>query len=155
MGSAGGWLVRLARMAAVTVVEIRSFRESDFAGVDALWREAFPDEPARNAAAIAIPAKLAAQPDLLLVAAVAARIVGSINAGYDGHRGWLYNVAVLKSHRRRGVGTALVREAEKRLTALGCPKINLQVRSTNAAVVGFYKRLGYTVEERISMGKLL
>ncbi len=136
-------------------VEIRPYIQSDFAGVDSLWREAFPDEPARNEAAIAIPAKLAMQPDLLLVAVDASGIVGSINAGYDGHRGWLYNVAVLQSERRRGIGTALVRDVEKRLRALGCLKINLQVRTANEAGVGFYKRLGYEIEERISMGKLL
>ncbi|MSP95219.1 MAG: GNAT family acetyltransferase [Alphaproteobacteria bacterium] len=136
-------------------VEIRPYAESDFVGVEALWREAFPDEPPQNAAALAIPAKLAMQPDLLLVAAEELQIVESINAGYDGHRGWLYNVAVLQSHRRRGIGAALVRDAEKRLAALGCPKINLQVRTTNEVVVGFYWRLGYAIEERISMGKRL
>jgi ribosomal protein S18 acetylase RimI-like enzyme len=80
-------------------------------------------------------------------------VIGSIMAGYDGHRGWLYAVAVLNSHRRRGVGTALVRGAEDRLRSMGCSKINLQVRASNATVVEFYKRLGYVIEERMSMGK--
>lgn len=74
-------------------------------------------------------------------------------AGYDGHRGWLYAVAVVDSYRRRGIGTALVQEAEARLGALGCGKINLQIRSTNADVKAFYDRLGYGTEDRISMGK--
>jgi len=74
-------------------------------------------------------------------------------AGYDGHRGWLYAVAVLQSHQRQGVGTALVKEAEARLSALGCTKINLQVRSSNIAVVSFYRSLRYEIEERVSMGK--
>ena len=122
-------------------------------GVRALWNEAFPDDPPWNAADVAIPAKIAIQPDLMLVAVERGRVIGSVMAGYDGHRGWLNQVAVLNSHRRRGVGTALVREAEKRLCALGCKKINLQVRATNVAVVDFYRRLGYETEERVSMGK--
>ena len=74
-------------------------------------------------------------------------------AGYDGHRGWLYAIAVLSGHRARGIGARLVREAEQRLHELGCRKINLQVRSTNAEVVSFYEAVGYFVEDRISMGK--
>jgi ribosomal protein S18 acetylase RimI-like enzyme len=74
-------------------------------------------------------------------------------AGYDGYRGWLNRVAVLVSHQRRGVGAALVDEAEVRLKALGCSKINLQVSFSNEKVAGFYRTLGYEDEERISMGK--
>jgi ribosomal protein S18 acetylase RimI-like enzyme len=95
------------------------------------------------------------QPELLLVAVDAELVVGSIIAGYDGHRGWLYAVAVLNSHCRQGIGTALVGAAEARLRSMGCSKINLQVRSTNATVVAFYRRLGYLIEERTSMGKRL
>jgi ribosomal protein S18 acetylase RimI-like enzyme len=62
---------------------------------------------------------------------------------------------VLKTHQRRGVGTALVREAERRLLELGCVKINLQIQGANASVAEFYRRLGYEVEERVSMGKRL
>ena len=124
-----------------------------FEGVKSLWQEAFPDDPLWNKADVAIPAKLAAQPELFLVALDEDQVIGSIMAGYDGHRGWLYAVAVLNSHRRLGVGTALVRNAEERLRSMGCGKINLQVRASNAAVIGFYNRLGYEVEERTSMGK--
>jgi ribosomal protein S18 acetylase RimI-like enzyme len=60
---------------------------------------------------------------------------------------------VLNSHCRRGVGTALVRQAEDRLRSMGCNKINLQVRASNVTVLAFYKRLGYVTEERVSMGK--
>ena len=122
-------------------------------GVKALWQEAFPDDPPWNAAEIAIPAKLAQQPDLFFVALDEDTVVGSIMAGYDGHRGWLYAVAVSNSHRRRNIGSALVHRAEDCLRSLGCGKINLQVRSTNVPVAEFYKRLGYLTEERISMGK--
>ena len=64
-------------------------------------------------------------------------------------------IAVLESCARQGIGTALLHEAEARLLSIGCRKINLQVRATNAAVVGFYQRLGYAIEERISIAKRL
>ena len=135
------------------MLSIVTYQQSHFDGVRLLWHEAFPSDPPWNAAELAIPAKLKIQPDLLLVAADGCLVVGSIMAGYDGHRGWLYALAVLQSHQRQGVGTALVREAETRLSAIGCTKINLQVRSSNIAVVSFYRSLGYEVEERVSMGK--
>jgi ribosomal protein S18 acetylase RimI-like enzyme len=134
-------------------MEIRAYREADFRGIDALWREAFPNDPPWNQAKSAIPEKAAFQPDLLFVAVEGDEVAGSIMAGYDGHRGWLYAVAIHAQHRRTGLGTALVRRAEEALRALGCGKINLQVRSTNAAVVKFYQHLGYTIEDRVSLGR--
>jgi ribosomal protein S18 acetylase RimI-like enzyme len=133
--------------------QIRSYADGDFDGVAALWREAFPDDAPRNRAEAAIPIKLSFQPDTLLVAVEGEHVIGTVMAGFDGYRGWLNRVAVLTSHRRRGVGAGLVREAERRLKALGCAKINLQVRGQNAVVAAFYQSLGYGVEDRISMGK--
>ncbi len=134
-------------------VEILTYRPDHFESVASLWQETFPDDPEWNAPQVAIPAKSAIQPDLFLVAVESGCVLGSTMAGYDGHRGWLYAAAVLNEHRRRGIGSALVREAEARLWALGCIKINLQIRVTNLAVAAFYRHLGYMVEERISMGK--
>jgi ribosomal protein S18 acetylase RimI-like enzyme len=71
------------------------------------------------------------------------------------HRGWLYSVAVRNDVRRNGVGTVLVRQAEQALQALGCGKVNLQVRAANEAIVSFYEGFGYVVEERASLGKRL
>ncbi len=102
-----------------------------------------------------IAKKLAIQADLFFVAVEDRVIVGTAMGGYDGHRGWLYTVAVRSDVRRRGIGSALVRRVESALATLGCPKINLQVLATNAIVVAFYERLGYAVEERVSMGKSL
>jgi len=136
-------------------IAIRRFDPGDFAGVDALWTACFPDDPPHNRAAVAIPQKLAFQPELFWVAETDGRIVGSILAGYDGHRGWLYSVAVLPGEQRHGLGTRLVRAAEAALQALGCSKVNLQVRDTNQAVARFYARLGYAEEPRISMGRRL
>lgn len=136
-------------------MEIRIYDDRDFDGIDALWREAFPSNSTENQAEHVIPAKRAIQPDLLFVAVERGDVLGSVMAGYDGHRGWLYFVAVRKSKRRRGLGAALVRHAEQALLSIGCSKVNLQVRASNDAVVSFYRQLGYAVEDRASLGRRL
>jgi ribosomal protein S18 acetylase RimI-like enzyme len=135
--------------------EIVRYRSEHFAGVDALWKDAFPDDKAWNVAAVAIPEKTRFQPDLMLVALEDNLIVGSVMAGYDGHRGWISRIAVLRSHQKKGIGQALISAAEERLAALGCIKINLQVVESNSVVVEFYERAGYQLERRISLSKLL
>ena len=95
------------------------------------------------------------QRDLFFVALLDGKLVGTVMGGYDGHRGWVYSLAVTPELRRRGIGTALVRHVERALRERGCPKINLQVLASNAATVAFYEKLGYAVEERVSMGKVL
>jgi ribosomal protein S18 acetylase RimI-like enzyme len=97
--------------------------------------------------------KLKVQPELLLVGELGGLIVGAVMAGFDGVRGWLYHLAVLPEHRRRGFATILLRAAERGLRDLGCSKVNLQVRATNQEIVAFYRSLGYQVEERVSMGR--
>ena len=137
---------------------IVAYQASHFEGIRLLWRQAFPSStPPNDAAQPPFPANLSMQPDLFLVAIDRDMVVGSavasIIAGYDGHRGWLYAVAVLQSHQRQGIATALVREVENRLIALGCKKINLHVRPSDTPVIKFYQSLGYEVEEHVSMGK--
>lgn len=134
---------------------ISDYRDAHFSGVEALWRQAFPNDAPWNEAALAIPEKMRFQANLMLVALDGAIVAGSLMAGYDGHRGWISRVAVLATHRRKGVGQALLAEAEERLAALGCVKINLQVVESNAAVVAFYAASGYVIEPRISMSKRL
>jgi len=134
---------------------IATYESKHFTGVENLWREAFPDDAPWNAAATAIPEKLRFQPDLLLVATDGDQVVGSVMAGYEGHRGWISRIAVLKSQRNSGLGGDLLREAERRLAALGCVKVNLQVVESNSGTVEFYKKAGYQVEPRISMSKRL
>ncbi|AZF53942.1 Acetyltransferase, GNAT family [Pseudomonas sp. R4-34-07] len=123
------------------------------AQVVALWQEAFGYDTAHNLPTLAIDKKLAVNDGLFFVATDKKTVIGTILAGYDGHRGWLYSVAVHADYRRHGLGSSLVRHAEQALTALGCMKINLQITSGNDAVAGFYEALGYGVEQRISMGK--
>jgi len=135
------------------MVAVVVYQPAHFEGVKALWEEAFPDYAPYNRAEQAIPAKLDEQPELLFVAEQDGAVVGTVMAGYDGHRGWLYAVAVGAAHRQRGIGAALIGAAEAALKARGCVKINLQVLESNPAAIGFYERLGYAVEPRISMGK--
>ena len=136
-------------------MEIRNFANSDRHQVVSLWNDIFPGSVGHNEPEGAIDRKIVANDGLFFVATVDDRIVGTIIAGYDGHRGWLYSVAVDNAHRRQGVGSALVRHAEAALAELGCPKLNLQVRSSNAGATAFYESLGFQTEERISMGKLV
>jgi len=137
-------------------MQIIDYDTRHFDGVDTLWRSCFPDDPVRNLAANSIPAKLALNDSLLLVAESSSEaVIGTIMAGYDGHRGWLYSVAVAPDYRRKRVGQALVTEACQRLRKIGCAKVNLQIRSDNDDVQAFYSRLGFTVEQRISMGREL
>ena len=137
------------------MLNIRSYQEKDAAAVSHLWQECFPDAPPHNRPLEDIQRKLAVQRELFLVALLDEQLVGTVMAGYDGHRGWVYYVAVSSRRQRRGIGAALMKQAELKLAALGCTKINLQVRTSNTAVVAFYRSLGYLVEERVSMGKLL
>ncbi len=134
---------------------IRAFVETDRAAVVALWEQIFRDDPPWNAPEAMIRRKLTVQPDLFLVGSAGARLIATVMAGFDGVRGWIYHLAVDPSYRRRGVGTQLVHAAESRLVKLGCPKVNLQVRATNADVIAFYRAIGYHIEDRVSMGKRL
>ena len=133
---------------------IRPFRPEDEEAVIRLWQACdllrACNNPHRD-----IERKLAVQPELFLVGLLDGKIVAGVMAGYDGHRGWLNYLAVAPDHRRHGFGRELVAEAERRLRELGCPKINLQVRHTNVRAMEFYRRLGFAVDEVVSMGKRL
>jgi ribosomal protein S18 acetylase RimI-like enzyme len=132
-------------------VSVRKFEKQDSAALVALWKQVFPDDPPHNEPSAVIAAKLKVD-DLIFVAEHGVQIVGACMAGYDGHRGWLYAVAVSPEHRRAGTGTLLVNAAVEELKKLGCIKVNLQIRSTNAPVAAFYKSLGFVAEDRLSMG---
>jgi hypothetical protein len=136
-------------------VTIRPFRPVDRPALEQLWGRVFADDPPWNAPALLIENKLKVQPELLLVGVLDEVLVGAVMAGFDGVRGWIYHLAVAPEVRRRGIATLLVRAAESGLRKLGCAKVNLQVRATNADVVAFYRTLGYALEERVSMGRRL
>ncbi|HEY1173482.1 MAG TPA: GNAT family acetyltransferase [Verrucomicrobiae bacterium] len=125
------------------------------AQVIALWEAVFGYQSAHNNPSLAIDKKLAVKDGLFFIALSDETVVGTIMAGYDGHRGWIYSVAVSPHHQRQGIGTQLMITAEAALRDRGCLKINLQVMPNNEKVTAFYQALGYDIEERISMGKKL
>lgn len=120
-----------------------------------LWELVFGYGAPHNAPALVIDKKLAAADGLFFVALTGGAVVGTIIAGYDGHRGWIYSMAVHPNHRGRAIGSQLLSFAEKHLASRGCLKINLQIMEGNEQVRAFYEANGYSVEERISMGKRL
>lgn len=135
--------------------EVRPYQSADEDELVQLWGLVFPGAPAHNDPRNDIRMKLDIQPELLFVAVTDNQIIGSAMSGFDGHRGWVYYVAVHPEYRRRGIGSALMKKVESELIDMGCPKINLQIRADNHQVKLFYESLGYDVEDRISMGKKL
>lgn len=141
---------------------IRQFRQEDTEAAVALWETCGLTRPWNDPRAD-IARTLSVQPELFLVAeaepgasgAAGGSVVGTVMAGYDGHRGWMYYLATAPSHRGRGIGRDLVAEVERRLEAIGCPKAQLMVRSDNAEAIGFYAALGYEPGDVILLGKRL
>ena len=136
------------------MMKIRQFCESDRNDLIKLWHTVFPDDPSHNEPSKVIEAKLAID-KLIFIAEHEGLMIGACMAGYDGHRGWLYAVAVLKEQRRSGAGAALVKQAIQALKVMGCIKVNLQIRATNTEVAAFYESLGFVIEERLSMGTFI
>jgi ribosomal protein S18 acetylase RimI-like enzyme len=133
---------------------IREFRDDDRAAVIALWQDCDLtrqwNPPERD-----IELCRRSGHGTLFVAEAAGRLAGTIMVGHDGHRGWVYYVAVDPACRRDGLGRALMKHAEEFLAAQGVPKIMLLIRETNSAVAAFYQRLGYQIEPRLLMTKSL
>lgn len=133
---------------------IRPYGPSDQNEVVRLWERCELVRPS-NDPHKDIQRKLRVRPDLFLVGVEEGHIVASVMAGYEGHRGWLNYVAVDPDHRREGRARSIVAAAEQRLRAEGCAKINLQVRSANVGAIEFYRRIGYSIDDVVSMGKRL
>ena len=136
------------------MTQIRIFRASDEPQVIQLWQACGLVVP-WNVPHLDIARKLDFQPDLFFVAEQDDEIVGTAMAGYEGHRGWVNYLAVAPRFQRHGLGRQLMGFVEERLAALGCAKLNLQVRSGNSGVIEFYERLGYRIDEVVSLGKRL
>ena len=135
-------------------VDIRAFQPADEEAVVALWRACGLVAP-QNDPRQDIRRKLAVAPELFLVGAADGEVVATVMAGYEGHRGWINYLAVSPARRRGGWGREMMARAETLLRARGCPKINLQVRSANAAVLAFYRRIGFATDDVVSLGKRL
>ena len=133
---------------------IRTYQATDEKAVVDLWRRCKlvvpwndPDEDIRI--------KVAFQPELFFVGTIDGRIVATVMAGYEGHRGWINYLGVDPDYQRQGIGSAIMLKAEQTLRDMGCPKINLQVRETNLAVIAFYAQLGFSDDHVIGLGKRL
>jgi len=133
---------------------MRPYRPADQRDVIHLWAECSLIVPYNNPA-LDIQRKLKVHPEWFLVGLVEGAVAATCMVGYDGHRGWVNYLAVSPRHRRRGLGALLMKEAERVLGAAGCPKINLQVRTSNRDVVAFYEQIGYTRDDVLSLGKRL
>jgi ribosomal protein S18 acetylase RimI-like enzyme len=135
-------------------MEIRPFDPHDEESVVQLWTDCGLVVPWNNPHRD-IQRKLKIQPEMFLVACSDSQIIATVMAGYDGHRGWINYLAVHPQYQHSGIGRRMMDEAESRLRAAGCPKINLQVRSKNATVIEFYERIGFKTDDVVSLGKRL
>jgi ribosomal protein S18 acetylase RimI-like enzyme len=135
-------------------MQIRAFQLEDEAAVIELWQACDLTRP-WNDPHKDIARKLTVQRELFVVGIEGNELIASAMFGFEGHRGWVNYLAVSPAHQRRGHASALMRWGEQALQARGCPKINLQLRSSNAAVIAFYKALGYNSDDVVSLGKRL
>jgi ribosomal protein S18 acetylase RimI-like enzyme len=143
-------------------MQIRPFQLADQEAVIELWQRCGLTRP-WNDPHKDIQRKLRIQPELFLVGVVEQesgqqleqKLVATVMAGYEGHRGWINYLAVAPEYQQQGLGQAMMAEAERQLQAINCPKINIQVRSDNQTVIAFYQRLGYAADDVISLGKRL
>jgi len=133
----------------VDIVEFNPAQHRD--QVEVLWRQVFAYDAPRNAPSLVIDKKCAFGDRLLFVAEAGGAVVGTVMAGYDGHRGWIYSMAVQPGHRRQDIGSRLLTFAEQKLALLGCVKINVQVLSGNDEARRFDEANGYSTGNRISM----
>ncbi len=133
---------------------IRAYRPEDEAAVVALWQACGLVRP-WNDPHKDIARKLTGQPELFLIGEDGGAVVATAMVGYDGHRGWVYYLAVAPGRQRMAGGRAMMARAEQLLLERGCPKVNLMVRSSNAGVIAFYRKLGYTPDDAVPLSKRL
>ena len=135
-------------------MNIRPYKLEDTPEVIALWEACGLvrewNNPSRD-----IERKLRVNPELFIVGCIDNTVIASAMGGYEGHRGWVNYLAVHPEFQGKGYALKIMSDLEEKLIARGCPKINLQIRSTNKEVIAFYESIGYTIDEVISMGKRL
>ncbi len=133
---------------------IRQYKTDDIEHVIELWTECGLVAPQNNPKRD-IERKLKVNPELFLVGELEGKVIATCMAGYEGHRGWINYLAVSPKYRRKGYAAKMMQEAEKILKEAGCPKINLQIRTSNMDVIEFYKAIGFKMDDVVSMGKRL
>lgn len=135
-------------------MDIRPYRDTDKHAVITLWEACGLTRP-WNDPKKDIERKLSVQPELFFVGEQNGRVIASAMAGFDGHRGSVFYLAIQPDAQHRGYGRQLMAHIEEALSAMGCPKMNILVRSANEEVLAFYRKLGYSVDEAVSLGKRL
>lgn len=135
-------------------MNIRTYQIKDEGAIIQLWVDCGLVVPQNNPKRD-IERKLKVNPELFLVGEQDGEVIASCMAGYEGHRGWINYLAVSPKLQRKGLASKIMSHAEKLLVEIGCPKINLQVRSSNTKVIDFYKSLGFCDDNVLSMGKRL
>ena len=134
--------------------KFRKFRKTDTETVIKLWKKCKLivqwNDPFKD-----INRKLSIKDNLFIIGEMNKNIIASAMAGYDGHRGYIYYLAVLPEYQKKGIGSSLLSIVEKKLLQLGCPKINLFVRNTNIRVKAFYKMNDYEIQDSQIYGKRL
>ncbi|WP_409526162.1 GNAT family acetyltransferase [Nitrincola sp. MINF-07-Sa-05] len=135
-------------------MEIKAFESRYKDDVVELWRECGLVVP-QNDPAKDIERKMKVDSDLFLIGFVDETIIATVMGGYDGHRGWINYLAVKPSQQRKGYGQSIMQAVETLIRRKGCPKINLQVRSSNKAVIEFYSAIGYGNDNVVGLGKRL
>ena len=141
-------------MAETIDLQIRPYRKSDESAVIRLWAicglVTSWNDPKKN-----ILRKMKVQKEWFLVGLNKDKLIATIMIGYEGHRGWVNYLAVDPAYRKQGIGKDLMDEAERVLKNFGCPKLQLQVRTTNHGVIEFYRKIGYKQDDVVNLGKRL
>jgi ribosomal protein S18 acetylase RimI-like enzyme len=133
---------------------IRTFQTEDEDALVALWKMCELTVPWNNPHKD-IARKLQVQPELFLVGILGNSLIATVMGGYDGHRGWINYLAVHPDFRENGYGQEIMNSVETKIREMGCPKINLQIRTGNDKIASFYQKLGFTNDHVVSMGKRL
>ena len=133
---------------------VRPYRTDDEGSLVSLWQVCELTVPWNNPHKD-IARKLQVQPELFLVGILDSRLIATVMGGYDGHRGWINYLAVHPDFQGNGYGQEIMNSVETGLREMGCPKINLQIRTVNDKIASFYQKLGFTNDHVVSMGKRL
>jgi ribosomal protein S18 acetylase RimI-like enzyme len=133
---------------------IKQYKPEYEKAVIELWRKCNLTRTQNNPK-LDIERKLKVNPELFLVGLMDSKVVAAVMGGYDGHRGWIYYLGVDPAYQRKGLGRQMMEAIEKKIRAMGCPKINLQVRTDNLKAMKFYERIGFKMDEVVGMGKRL
>ena len=133
---------------------IRMYLPDDKVRVITLWQECGLIVPWNNPETD-VERKHSDSPELFFVGEMNGELIASCMGGYDGHRGWIYFLAVKQSHRNRGVASKMVEHVESALVDMGCPKVELMVRNSNEGVIAFYNKNNYKSEAVVVLSKRL